>query len=424
MSEAAGRGSSERGDGELPAPLPPARYGERITILSIDGGGIRGLIPAVVLASLEEKLQEIDKNKYARLADYFHVIAGTSTGGLIAALLVAPDEVTRQRTPERPMPAKSIAEFCLENGPRIFSRPQWKLLRALLWGPMYDGEVLREEIRNYMGNLTLADTLTGILIPAFDVKNQELILFCGSHSGGGLIEVEHPYMLADVCIATTAAPVYFPPHPIDRVVGKDGDGKQDIIHAIDGGVCANNPVLHALATILLNMEEESHRNPAATLEKCIILSIGTGSIGEGYDAAECAQWNVFGWFYKRGHQPLLDILFNANPALANLVTAFLFRIHGCDTNNFFRIQPNVPTWAKAMDNATTKNMDTLINIAKDVLKEDMCRIDFDMPVMRGFGSCMPQQNKTNIEELERFAGILSNERRLRLENQRKEQEKL
>ncbi|KAF8377522.1 hypothetical protein HHK36_030904 [Tetracentron sinense] len=74
--------------------IQPPTYGNLITILSIDGGGIRGIIPGTILAYLESQLQELD-GEDARLADYFDVIAGTSTGGLLTAMLTAPDDNNR-----------------------------------------------------------------------------------------------------------------------------------------------------------------------------------------------------------------------------------------------------------------------------------------------------------------------------------------
>ncbi|KAL5992745.1 CCT complex interacting protein [Asimina triloba] len=97
----------------------PSSYGGRITILSIDGGGIRGIIPATILASLESKLQEVD-GEDARIADYFDVIAGTSTGGLITALLSAPDRSNRPL-----FAAKDITPFYFEHGPKIFPQPKY-----------------------------------------------------------------------------------------------------------------------------------------------------------------------------------------------------------------------------------------------------------------------------------------------------------
>ncbi|PKI57350.1 hypothetical protein CRG98_022195 [Punica granatum] len=94
--------------------LQPPTYGNLITVLSIDGGGIRGVIPATILSFLESELQKLDGEE-ARIADYFDVIAGTSTGGLITAMLTSPDEKNR------PMfAAKDIKEFYLKNCPKIF----------------------------------------------------------------------------------------------------------------------------------------------------------------------------------------------------------------------------------------------------------------------------------------------------------------
>ena len=97
---------------------PPPSKGKLITILSIDGGGIRGLIPATIIAYLEAKLQELD-GPDARIADYFDVIAGTSTGALLTSMLAAPDDNNRPL-----FAAKDLTTFYLENGPKIF--PQRK----------------------------------------------------------------------------------------------------------------------------------------------------------------------------------------------------------------------------------------------------------------------------------------------------------
>jgi len=106
-------------------PQPPPSTGKLITILSIDGGGIRGLIPATIIAYLEAKLQELD-GPDARIADYFDVIAGTSTGALLTSMLAAPDENNRPL-----FAAKDLNTFYLDNGPNIF--PQKKYRNAVLF---------------------------------------------------------------------------------------------------------------------------------------------------------------------------------------------------------------------------------------------------------------------------------------------------
>ncbi|KAL8151943.1 hypothetical protein V2J09_021751 [Rumex salicifolius] len=93
----------------------PPRSGKLITILSIDGGGIRGIIPGIILRFLESQLQSLDNDPNARLADYFDVITGTSTGGLVTAMLAAPDENNRPL-----YAANEIVPFYLEHCPKIF----------------------------------------------------------------------------------------------------------------------------------------------------------------------------------------------------------------------------------------------------------------------------------------------------------------
>ena len=99
----------------LSTPMsPPPAFGSMVTVLSIDGGGVRGVIPGTILAFLEEKLQEMD-GPDARVADYFDVIAGTSTGGLVTAMLTAPDKAGRPL-----FAAKDINDFYLQHCPKIF----------------------------------------------------------------------------------------------------------------------------------------------------------------------------------------------------------------------------------------------------------------------------------------------------------------
>jgi hypothetical protein len=108
---ALGRGASS----SLGTPKsPPPTLGSCVAVLSIDGGGVRGIIPGTILAFLEEKLQEID-GPDVRIADYFDVIAGTSTGGLVTAMLTAPDKKGRPL-----FAAKDITNFYLDHSPKIF----------------------------------------------------------------------------------------------------------------------------------------------------------------------------------------------------------------------------------------------------------------------------------------------------------------
>ncbi|KAM1013251.1 hypothetical protein ACFX15_042484 [Malus domestica] len=178
---------------------PPTVFGKIVTVLSVDGGGIRGLIPATILAFLESELQKLD-GEDARIADYFDVIAGTSTGGLVTAMLAAPNENNRPL-----FAAKDIIDFYFNQCPKIFPQKTWsifsnttKIIKALA-GPKYNGKYLHRLIRERLGNTKLHDTLTNVVIPTFDIKNLQPAIFSNFK-----VKKKPSYdaLLSDICIGT------------------------------------------------------------------------------------------------------------------------------------------------------------------------------------------------------------------------------
>ncbi|XP_052189844.1 patatin-like protein 2 [Diospyros lotus] len=215
--------------------LQPPTDGDLITVLSIDGGGIRGIIPGIILGFLESELQKLDGEE-ARIADYFDVIAGTSTGGIVTAMLTAPNEKNRPL-----FAAKDIKTFYLEHCPKIFPQESnpfahaTKIMKTIT-GPKYDGKYLHSIIREKLGDTLLHQALTNVVIPTFDIKRLQPTVF-------STYEVKKnkclDAMLSDICISTSAAPTYLPAHSFQT---KDSSGKVREFELIDGGVAANNPV--------------------------------------------------------------------------------------------------------------------------------------------------------------------------------------
>uniref|UniRef100_F6H013 Patatin n=1 Tax=Vitis vinifera TaxID=29760 RepID=F6H013_VITVI len=218
----------------------PSTYGKLITILSIDGGGIRGIIPGTILSFPEAELQKLD-GEDARIADYFDVIAGTSTGSLITAMLTAPN------INNRPLfAAIDIQHFYLEHCPKIFPQNSCPfaniaaVIRALL-GPRYNGKYLHSLVREKLGNIRLHQTLTKVVIPTFDIKLLQPTIFSS-------FKVKHDptidASLSDICMGTSAAPTYLPAHLFET---KDyATERARTFNLIYGGVAANNPALIAM----------------------------------------------------------------------------------------------------------------------------------------------------------------------------------
>ncbi len=258
-------------------------------ILSVDGGGIRGLIPALVIADLERRLRA-RAGERARIADYFDLFAGTSTGGLVALALTAPDP----GDPHRPrVSAADLAGFYVEDGPRIFDRTAWQKLRTL-WGyagPKYSLEPLADAVRERLGGVMLAEALREVVVTAYDMAGREPFFFkrwrARAPLGPGGPRRNHP--IVDAALATAAAPTYFPSHALDGRV------------LIDGGVFANNPSIVAIAEAL----KATVGRARTEVDDLLLVSIGTGVHERGFDQGAVSGWGRVGWILPHGGEPPL-----------------------------------------------------------------------------------------------------------------------
>lgn len=224
----------------MAAYIPGRRMNDR-RILAIDGGGIKGVIPAAFLTRIEETLEK-------RVVDHFDLIAGTSTGAIIALGLGLG------------LPAREILEFYETNGPSIFGNGQDRrgLLRRLgkmrrsAWGlrhvvlPKHDAAALQSSLQGAFGEKRLGDCGTRIVVPAFDRERRDIHVFKTAHHSR--FQVDWRERAVDVAMASAAAPTYLPTHRLES-------GSS----FLDGGIWANNPAGLAVveAVAVLGWEPES-----------------------------------------------------------------------------------------------------------------------------------------------------------------------
>uniref|UniRef100_A0A1D1XY16 Patatin n=1 Tax=Anthurium amnicola TaxID=1678845 RepID=A0A1D1XY16_9ARAE len=389
---------------QLQAPT----YGDLITVLSIDGGGIRGIIPSVVLSFLESELQKLD-GEDARLADYFDVISGTSTGGLVTAMLTAPNKDNRPL-----FSAKDIKAFYLKHSSKIFPQGRCllgqaaKLIRAIL-GPRYDGKYLQYIIREKLGNTRLNQALTNVVIPTFDIKRLQPTIFStfevmkGNHSLDAL--------LSDVCIATSAAPTYLPPHYFKT---EDVHGSVREFNLVDGGVAANNPALVAMGEVTKQIfKGNPDFFPIKPMDygRFLVISLGTGSskTEERYTAKIARKWGVLGWLLSGGSTPLVDVFMQSSADMVDIHIAVTFQaLHSSE--NYLRIEEDTLTGdVSSVDISTNENLENLVTAGENLLKKPVSRVNLE----KGVFEQVENGEGTNEEALTRFAQILSDERRLR-----------
>ncbi len=179
-------------------------------ILSIDGGGIKGVFPAAFLADLEAELD-------APLASYFDLITGTSTGGIIALGL------------GMGIPAAQILAFYEDRGPEIFRGGKGIGRLKQLVRAKYNPAPLEAALRDVFGERKLGDSKTRLMIPSLDLETGAVHVMKTAHHPR--FERDYKLSAVDVALATAAAPTYFPTHRL--AAG---------IPLVDGGMWANNPM--------------------------------------------------------------------------------------------------------------------------------------------------------------------------------------
>ncbi|MCL7039797.1 hypothetical protein MKW94_009094 [Papaver nudicaule] len=275
-------------------------------------------------------------------------------------------------------------------------------------GPKYDGKYLQSLLKGILGDSKMNQTLSSIVIPTFDLKVLQPVIFSTSEAKRN---VSKDALLADVCIGTSAAPTYFPAHYFET---KDSKGNIRSFNLIDGGVAANNPTLLATTFVtndLLMKREDLAPIKATDYRKYLIVSLGTGNAKneQKYSAKVASKWGVLGWLYDGGSVPLMDVFTQANEDMVDIHVSTLFNALQSE-ENYLRIETDdLIGNTSSMDITTEENMQNLIKIGENQLKKGLSRVNLDTGTseeVQGAG--------TNGDALIRFANLLSTERRARL----------
>lgn len=241
------------------------------TILSLDGGGIRGLISAKILA-------EIEKLKRRPIHELFDLIVGTSTGGILAAGLARP-----RSGGAGPVPAKDLVDLYSKRGREIFSRSFWKGVTSLggYSDEKYDAGPLEKILKEMLGNAELRDTMVDIVVTSYDIERRKPYLFKTRKARTKPLGRNH--RLRHVARATSAAPTYFETFLLDKSQWK-GEKKRRAL--IDGGVFANNPTMIALSEAL---------HSGTDMNNIVLCAVGTGMHDRKIPYEEAKDWGPLGW---------------------------------------------------------------------------------------------------------------------------------
>ena len=271
-------------------------------ILAIDGGGIKGAFPASFLATVEDSIGD-------RVANYFDLIVGTSTGGIIALGLGLE------------LSAQEILAFYEAFGPRVFGGNH----RLGWFRSKYDSAPLKEALEACFGEKELGYSKKRLVIPSLNLENGEVYIYKTAHHRR--LERDYKEKAVNVALATTAAPTYFPTH-------RSAAGTP----LIDGGLWANNPVGAAVVEAITVLDWPRDSLKVLSLGCTEPLNVNWGRripLGKPY------------WAFK-----LLDVFLHAQ-SHGSLGTAKLLAGH----DNIIRIAPSVSHGRFSLDG--TKEINSL-----------------------------------------------------------------
>lgn len=285
---------------------------KKFRILSLDGGGLRGIIPVLVI-------KEIERRTGKPITDSFDMIAGTSTGALIACGLSVSDD---GRTPKYKI--TDIEKIYTERGKDIFPKKNW--FKGFISGvsalknPKFSPDGLQKVLEELLGEKRIADCFKPIFVTTFDLYNNEALLFKYRQA---IANPSRNARLIDICRATSAAPTYLPAYNFMY------NEKKRV--CVDGGIYMNNPTVGALVEITKFHKEAPYKMDSLSLDEVSVLSIGTG-----HYSSEIARKKVEGFGLLDWATNITDVMMQAVNQTTTYQTEELTSV-----GNFLRINLDI-----------------------------------------------------------------------------------
>ena len=345
---------------------------DKINILTIDGGGIRGIIPALILA-------EIEKQAKKPISELFDIIAGTSTGGILALGLT----VAKKGTQTPKFSAQDLANLYSEQGNRIFYQPAWrKILGKIddLLDNTYNHEGIEKLLEEYFEDSLLSQSLTQVLVTAYDIEARESFIFNSrlANDPDPQTAKKEDFLISEVARSTSAAPTYFEP----KLIGADLKRRA----MVDGGVFANNPSLIAYTEAMQLLDWNKSKTfemgtmdtkgvfikPRDIDEPIFMLSLGTGTAQKHYSYDEAKDWGYVGWL-----RPIIEIMMQGNSDSVHYQMERLLPPRMQDNSSRYERFNIVDMQDKhtAMDKVNSENIEALKAYATKFIKSSPRRIN-------------------------------------------------
>ena len=309
-------------------------------VLSIDGGGVRGIIPARILKEIETRTNK-------PISKLFNIVSGTSTGGLLTLAITKPNT---QGNPE--FSAKNLVDLYMERSKEIFAKPS--IIRKIktgfgLWGSKYDRAAYDKILLQIFKGTLLSQSLCPVFIPIYSLGNSKPFIASTYFAARNK---ENDFYLRDIAGAASAAPTYFDPKKFRS------PNSTTIYQGVDGGIYANNPELIGVTGVYL-------LHPSFEIGNIILLSLGTGDTVKNNQNS--GNDGDIGWLKNKD---IIGSMMDAESAIAETaVTAML------KNRNHFRFQLHLPSELADMDNSSDNNLNALLEAAEDFIQQNTLSID-------------------------------------------------
>ena len=305
-------------------------------ILSLDGGGIRGIITARIL-------QEIEKKTGKRIHELFDLIVGTSAGGILATGLTG-------QHPEKSLAytAEEMVRFYRTEGPKIFKQAPFS---SWCWSPKYQSKPLEEILEELLGDAELKDTKLDIIATSYDIEMRVPYLFKTSKARS---DQDRNHFLRHVARATSAAPSYFEPLLLDKKQWGGEKEQQRVL--IDGGVFANNPSMIALSEAL---------SSRANMEDILLCAVGTGTNNRKFPYRKAKGWGLLEWAIEGR---MISVMMDGMSDSADYHARRLLPDSKSGAEQrYFRFDIPLTGASDDLDDASEKNIENLLKKAKEII---------------------------------------------------------
>lgn len=320
-------------------------------ILSLDGGGIRGVVPAAILDYLEKKIQEIQKDHRIRIGNLVDLVAGTSTGSIVGSMMILPCE----KNPNRPKHTmQEIVEMYVEMGPEVFKKHKGHSIKTLwgLIGPKFPASNIEGPLLRMEDHIKLGDLVKPCLFTGYDIDKRRVNIYTNKDKNQKYAN----YYVKDIVRGSTAIPAYFPP-----AYFRDGI---DIHTIVDGGVFANNPSMVAYieaSKTLFDFEGTEDLSP----HDMIVISLGTGrSNKKSFPYNKSKRFGMVQWL-----MPVLDVMLSGSCDVVDYEMKKLFQVYD-RPDNYIRINPPLNYSTSPSTDASKENITNLLKDVKEYIEEN------------------------------------------------------